>query len=45
MLKGEFLNVNDLASAVKFVINKKMKKSFVNMWEARIYLKIRDLVL
>ena len=42
-VKREFLNVNDLASAVKFVINKKMKKSFVNVG-SKDYLKIRDLV-
>ena len=42
-VKREFLNVNDLASAVKFVINKKIKNSFVNVW-SKDYLKIRDLV-
>ena len=42
-VKREFLNVNDLASAVKFVINKKIKNSFVNVG-SKDYLKIRDLV-
>ncbi len=41
-VKREFLNVDDLASAVKFVINKKLKKSYVNVG-SRDYLKIRDL--
>ena len=42
-VKREFLNVNDLASAVKFVINKKLTNSFVNVG-SKDYLKIKDLV-
>ena len=42
-VKREFLNVNDLASAIKFIINKRLKKSFVNVG-SNDYLKIKDLV-
>ena len=42
-VKREFLNVDDLASAVKFVINKKINKPYINVG-SKDYLKIRDLV-
>lgn len=43
-VKREFLNVDDLASAVSFCLKKKIDKSFINVG-SKDYLKIKDLAL
>jgi GDP-L-fucose synthase len=41
-VKREFLNVDDLASAVEFVLKKKIKKSYINVG-SKDYLRISEL--